>query len=111
MRGALAALLLLAGCDAQRSGTGRLPNGPGAPPASIYVTVVGGGALRIGDRPTTVDRLAADLRRLGAAPEQTLIRVRLGDGSVSYEDTMAVFNALAAGGFSTPIALVGEAPP
>ena len=68
-----------------------------------------GGALYIGDRPTTLEGLAADLAATvgGAHPTQPHIYVRA-DRGVTYGEFMAVVGQLHAGGFQS-VGLVSEA--
>ena len=83
--------------------------GGGAAARPTYVSLQRGGALYIGDRPTTLEGLAADLAATvgGAHPTQAHIYVRA-DRGVTYGEFMAVVGQLHAGGFQS-VGLVSEA--
>jgi biopolymer transport protein ExbD len=85
------------------------------PPASkgvatepIYVSLQRGGALFIGDRPTTLASLPADLARTigGSKPTAARVYVRA-DRGVRYGDFMRVVSCLHAGGYHA-VGLVNE---
>ena len=83
--------------------------GGGAAVRPTYVSLQRGGRLFIGDRPTTLDGLAADLAATvgGAHPTRAHIYVRA-DRGVTYGEFMAVVGQLHAGGFQS-VGLVSEA--
>jgi biopolymer transport protein ExbD len=74
----------------------------------VYVSLQGGGGLFIGDRPTSLSTLAADLARAigGANPQAQRVYVRA-DRSVRYGDFVRVVNQLQLSGFHA-VGLVNE---
>jgi biopolymer transport protein ExbD len=80
---------------------------PTAPPT--FVSLQADGRLYIGDAPTTLSKLAADLRLAIHSPRPTAERVYIrADKAVRYEAFMAVMNDLKAHGYER-VALVSEA--
>jgi biopolymer transport protein ExbD len=80
---------------------------PTAPPT--FVSLQADGRLYIGDAPTTMASLAADLASAIHSPRPTAERVYIrADKSVRYEAFMAVMNDLKAHGYER-VALVSEA--
>ncbi|MDP3750163.1 MAG: biopolymer transporter ExbD [Phenylobacterium sp.] len=74
-------------------------------PTLINIQMAG---LYIGDVPTTLDTLPADLSRIIAKPEPTAERVYIrADRTVRYGDFMAVMNTLQSNGFFQ-VALINE---
>ena len=85
------------------------PSASGSPPKlPTYVSLQKGGALYIGDRPTSLATLGGDLSGVigGADPQKERIYVRA-DKGVPYGDFMAVVTRLEASGYRA-IGLVGE---
>jgi len=86
------------------------PSASGNPPRlPTYVSLQKGGALYIGDRPTSLATLGGDLSGVigGADPQKERVYVRA-DKGVPYGDFMAVVSRLQASGFHA-VGLVGEA--
>ncbi len=85
-----------------------IPPPPGAKveePTLINIQMAG---LYIGDVPTTLDTLPADLTRILNKPEPTEERVYIrADRTVRYGDFMAVMNTLQSNGFFQ-VALINE---
>ncbi len=84
----------------------KAPAGPVDPPTIINIQT--GGGLLIGERPTSLDRLGADLAREIKKPrpteEQVFVRA---DRKVRYKQFMAVMDTLHAAGF-LKVGLVNE---
>ncbi|MCR5877832.1 biopolymer transporter ExbD [Phenylobacterium sp. J367] len=77
--------------------------------APTYVSVQQGGGLYIGDRPTTLATLSADLAAAIGTNDPRNERVYIrADVGVRYGDFMTVMNTLKADGFQR-VALVSEA--
>lgn len=88
-----------------------LPEASGArlaAPPPVVVSVQAGGRLFVGDRPTTLDALAGEVRNAlgGASGNAARIHLR-GDEGVPYGAMMAVMNRLRAAGYAH-IGLMGE---
>jgi biopolymer transport protein ExbD len=85
------------------------PASTGAPPKlPTYVSLQKGGALFIGDRPTSLATLGGDLGAVIGGPTPTKERVYVrADKGVPYGDFMAVVNRLEASGYRS-VGLVGE---
>ena len=72
------------------------------------INVQQGGKLFIGDQPTSLDTLTADLTRILNKPEPTEERVYIrADRTVRYGDFMAVMNTLQGNGYFQ-VALINE---
>lgn len=86
-----------------------IPPPPGAKieePTLINIQQTGG--LYIGERPTTINTLTADLATVIAKPNPTEERVYIrADRTVRYGDFMAVMNLLQEGGYYQ-VALINE---
>ncbi|MDC7675343.1 MULTISPECIES: biopolymer transporter ExbD [Asticcacaulis] len=78
------------------------------PPKPVFISIQADGDLFIGDGPTSVDGLGADLKRLIGKrnPDEERIFIRA-DKKVRYGTFMEVMNALQDSGFYS-VALVGE---
>ncbi|OYW83196.1 MAG: biopolymer transporter ExbD [Asticcacaulis sp. 32-58-5] len=78
------------------------------PPKPVFISIQEDGDLFIGDGPTSVDGLGADLKRLIGKrnPDEERIFIRA-DKKVRYGTFMEVMNALQDSGFYS-VALVGE---
>ena len=85
------------------------PASTGAPPRlPTYVSLQKGGALFIGDRPTSLATLGGDLGGMIGGPDPTKERIYVrADKGVPYGDFMAVVNRLQASGYRQ-VGLVGE---
>lgn len=86
-----------------------IPPPPGAKiEEPTLINVQQGGKLFIGDSPTSLDTLTADLTRILNKPEPTEERVYIrADRTVRYGDFMAVMNTLQGNGFYQ-VALINE---
>lgn len=87
-----------------------IPPPPGSPPPKepTLVNIQEGGALYIGDIPTSLATLPGDLTRVLAVPNPTEERVYIrADRTVRYGDFMAVMNTLQGNGFYQ-VALINE---
>jgi len=86
------------------------PASTGVPPKlPTYVSLNKEGVLYIGDRPTTLAALGADLGTTIGGPHPTLERIYVrADKGVRYEAFMAVVNRLQASGYRQ-VGLVAEA--
>ncbi|GGZ41760.1 MULTISPECIES: biopolymer transporter ExbD [Asticcacaulis] len=78
------------------------------PPKPVYISIQEDGDVFIGDGPTSVDSMGADLKRLIGKrnPDEERIFIRA-DKKVRYGTFMEVMNALQDSGFYS-VALVGE---
>ena len=79
-----------------------------SPPKPIYITIRKNGDLHLGDFPTDLDSLGADLKKqIGARdPSQERIYIR-GDKDTVYGDFLGLMNKLQDNGYYS-VALVGE---
>ncbi|HEY9218740.1 MAG TPA: biopolymer transporter ExbD [Phenylobacterium sp.] len=86
-----------------------IPPPPGAKiEEPTLINIQGGGGLYIGEAPTTINSLTADLARIIAKPNPTEERVYIrADRTVRYGDFMAVMNLLQEGGYYQ-VALINE---
>lgn len=77
------------------------------PPTPVYISIQKGGDIFIGDKPTTLDSLDADMRtQIGRRdPDKERIFIR-GDRETRYGTFMEVMNALQDAGFYS-VALIG----
>jgi TonB system transport protein ExbD (group 1) len=77
------------------------------PPKPIYISIQKGGTLHIGDYPTDLDTMSADLhKQIGARdPSKERIFIRA-DKETIYGDFMGVMNKLQDNGFYS-VALIG----
>jgi len=80
------------------------PNHTVVPQVPTYVSIQQGGAIFIGDAPTTRAALIADLKAKVSVKDRILIRA---DADVDYGDFMSIMNELKANGF-TQVSLIGE---
>ena len=78
------------------------------PPKPVFLSIQEGGAIFIGDFPTSLGRLGEDLRvQIGTRnPEEERIFIR-GDSELVYRDFSDLMNAMQDNGFYS-VALVGE---
>ena len=78
------------------------------PPKPVYISIQSNGNTYIGDSPTDLASIGADLRKIVGKRDPSKERIFIrGDQDALYKDFMGVMNMLQDNGFYS-VALVGE---